>query len=57
MIDKELGKLYSDLYEKRQKGDYNDFYDFDKETVIQLQEPANKLIKEIGKLLYTSISS
>jgi uncharacterized protein (UPF0332 family) len=51
MIDKELGKLYSDLYEKRQKGDYNDFYDFDKETVIRLHEPAKKLINEIGKLI------
>jgi uncharacterized protein (UPF0332 family) len=28
-----LGKVYSDLFDWRQKGDYNDFFDFSKEDV------------------------
>lgn len=44
LIDKESGKLYSELFEKRQKGDYNDFFDFDYETVVRLYGPAKKLI-------------
>lgn len=49
LIGKEFGKHYSDLYEKRQKGDYNDFFDFDKETVIRLYQPSIDFIKEVEK--------
>jgi len=35
-ISKELGKHFTELFEKRIKGDYNDFFDFDEETVIKL---------------------
>jgi len=51
LIDKESGKLYSELFEKRQKGDYNDFFDFDYETVVRLFGPSKKLILRIGELL------
>ena len=47
LISKELGKHYSELFEKRQKGDYNDFFDFDQETVLKLYPPSVELIKEI----------
>lgn len=50
-IDIELGKRYSELLEKRHKGDYNDFYDFDEETVIRLLAPSQKLIKRIEELI------
>ena len=46
-IDKEFGKLFSSLYEKRQKGDYNDFYDFTEKDVKQLFEPTKQLIHVI----------
>lgn len=49
LISKELGKHYSELFEKRQKGDYNDFFDFDEETVINLYQPSVEFIKEIEK--------
>ncbi len=29
LIDRDMSKIYSELFEKRQKGDYNDFFDFD----------------------------
>lgn len=51
IIDKESGKLFSELFEKRQKGDYNDFFDFDLDTVVRLFGPAKKFINDIGNLL------
>ena len=32
-IDKQLGKFYTDLYDKRQTGDYGDFIEFSKDDV------------------------
>lgn len=51
IIDKELAKHFSELFEKRQKGDYNDFFDFDEETANRLKQPTIDLIKSIEELL------
>jgi uncharacterized protein (UPF0332 family) len=51
VIEKELGKFYSQLFDLRQTGDYDDFIDFSKEQVIELLEPAKKLIEEIEFVL------
>ena len=51
IVSKEFGKLYSDLFDLRQTGDYEDFIDNKKEDVIDLIEPAKKLIFEIEKLI------
>jgi uncharacterized protein (UPF0332 family) len=50
-IDKEFGKLYSDLMDWRQKGDYGDMFDFDKETVEPLLQPIDKFIDKISALI------
>jgi len=50
-FDKELAKHYTDLFEKRHKGDYNDFFEFDKETVIRLLPISKKFIKKIEELI------
>lgn len=50
-IDKDLAKHFSELFEKRQKGDYNDFFDFDEETAMRLKQPTIDLINSIEKLL------
>lgn len=47
LFDRDLSKIYSDLFEKRQKGDYNDFFDYDKETVERLFPKAKLLINTI----------
>jgi uncharacterized protein (UPF0332 family) len=47
LINKDLGKHYSELFEKRQKGDYNDFFDIDEETVLRLYQPSLKFIQEV----------
>ncbi|MCD4833135.1 MAG: HEPN domain-containing protein [Bacteroidales bacterium] len=51
LIDKELGKYYSDIFDKRQTGDYDDFVDYIKEDVIELITPAKQLLAEIEKLV------
>jgi uncharacterized protein (UPF0332 family) len=51
IIDKEIGKHYSDLFDKRHKGDYNDFYDHDRETVQRLFPKTKTLIFRIQELL------
>jgi uncharacterized protein (UPF0332 family) len=47
IIPKEFGKLYSQLFTWRQKGDYDDLYDFDKDKVIPYFEPVKRLIEII----------
>ncbi len=52
IITKESGNFYSDVFDLRQTGDYEDFFDFDKAAVLDLIEPANKLITDIETLLF-----
>jgi uncharacterized protein (UPF0332 family) len=51
MIGKALGKHFTDLFEKRHKGDYNDFYDYDEKTVLELYPRSIELIQRIEELL------
>ncbi len=51
LIPKEFGKYYTDLFDRRQTGDYDDFVDYDKETVEELYKPAGEFIMLIEKLL------
>ncbi len=50
-IDRALGKHYSDLFEKRHKGDYNDFFDYDEDTVLRLLPNSKALISKIESLI------
>jgi uncharacterized protein (UPF0332 family) len=36
LFDKEYGKLFSDLFDWRQEGDYSDFVAFDKDLTLPL---------------------
>ncbi len=51
MIQRDLGKFYSRLFDLRQTGDYDDFIDFSKDQVLDLLQPAEKLITEIESIL------
>ncbi len=51
IINKQLGKHFSELFEKRQRGDYNDFFDFDEETVLRLYKPSLDFVKAIEELI------
>jgi uncharacterized protein (UPF0332 family) len=50
-ISTELGKTYSQLFTWRQKGDYDDLFDFEEKIVLPYFEPVEKLLKEIEKIL------
>ncbi len=50
-LSKNLGKMYSQLFTWRQKGDYDDLFDFDKSKVMPYFEPVENLILEIELLL------
>lgn len=52
-IPKEFGKIYSQLFTWRQKGDYDDLFDFDEEKVIPYFEPIKRLIDLIDELIST----
>ena len=51
LINKELGSFYSNIFDKRLTGDYDDFIDYTKENVLELIKPAKDFIEEIQKLL------
>jgi len=50
-MDKRFGKLYTKLFDYRQKGDYGDLYDFDAETVTPSINSVKEFINEIRKHL------
>ncbi len=47
LIDKKLGKLFSQLSDYRQKGDYGDLYDFDDKIVLPLVDRVKEFVSEI----------
>lgn len=51
VIPKEFGKIYSQLFTWRQKGDYDDLFDFDREKVMPYFEPVSEFISLIEKEL------
>lgn len=50
-IDSKYGKLYSQLFMWRQKGDYDDLFDFNKEKVMPYFEPVNDFISLIENMI------
>jgi uncharacterized protein (UPF0332 family) len=48
-IDKRFGKLFTKLFDLRQKGDYGDLFDFDKKVVEPLIEQVKEFVEEIKK--------
>jgi len=50
LISKDFGKLYSDLMDWRQKGDYGDMYDFNKESVEPLLKPVEDFLNQVELL-------
>jgi uncharacterized protein (UPF0332 family) len=54
LFDKEYGKLFSDLYDWRQEGDYSDFVSFDKDLTLPLIKRTEEFIALIRKYLITT---
>ena len=51
IIDKNYGKLFSKLFDYRQKGDYGDLFDFDDKVVLPLIDQVRDFISEINKFI------
>ncbi len=51
IFQKEQGKLYTRLFDYRQKGDYGDLFDFDESMVKPLFDPVRELIGMVGELV------
>src|SRR5271165_6698163 len=51
IINSESGKFYTDIFNLRHTGDYQDFFDFQKKDVIELLIPATELIATIEVIL------
>ncbi len=47
----EFGRIYSQLFSWRQKGDYADLFDFTEEKVTPYFEPCEKLIELVERFL------
>ena len=54
LFDKEYGKLFSDLFDWRQEGDYSDFVSFDKDLTIPLINKSEDFIDLIRNFLTTT---
>jgi len=50
-LDKKYGKLLAELYDWRQKGDYESLYEFDSESVLPLFNEVLEMIQVIEKEL------
>ena len=50
-FDSKLAKHYTELFEKRNKSDYNDFFDYDEETIRSLFPTTKKFVQTIENLL------
>jgi len=51
LITKEEGRFFSDLYDRRQTGDYDDYVSYNEETVMQLYNQSEGFIKRIIELI------
>ncbi len=50
-IDSKYGKIYSQLFTWRQKGDYDDLFDFHKNQVMPYFEPVNDFISMVENMM------
>ena len=57
VFPQEIGKLYSQLFAWRQKGDYTDLFDFGEEEVTPYFDPVQKLIDLVEHNLRKNPSS
>jgi len=50
LIERQLGEFYSDMFKRRQKGDYQDFVKFEKQDVEEWLKKAEEFINKIDEL-------
>lgn len=53
IIHKDLGSFYSDIFDKRQSSDYDDFVEFGKNDVLGFLITAKDLVSTVEAILYS----
>ena len=53
IVEKDFGRLFSDLMDWRQKGDYGDMFDFTQESVEPLLIPVEQFLKRVTELIHS----
>jgi uncharacterized protein (UPF0332 family) len=56
-LDKKFGQLLSDLFDWRQKGDYENIYDFDEQSVIPLIPAVEEMLDVLEKAIKEELSN
>jgi uncharacterized protein (UPF0332 family) len=51
-FDKKYGRLLSELYDWRQRGDYENIFEYNRESVLPLFEPVDEMIKLIEQEIH-----
>ena len=51
LVSKEDGRFFSDLYDRRQTGDYDDFINYDEVVANQLFNRADEFVKRMIELI------
>jgi len=51
LVTKEDGRFFSDLHDRRQTGDYEDFVLYEEETVLKLFDQAKEFVERMVNLL------
>jgi uncharacterized protein (UPF0332 family) len=51
IIERDLGKHFTELFEKRNRGDYNDFVDYNENEARELMPKTIELVNQIKTLL------
>ena len=54
-FDKKYGRLFSELFDWRQKGDYENIFDYDNESVLPLFKPVEEMIRLIEEEINNNI--
>jgi len=57
LMEKEMGRFYSSMFDRRQKGDYTDFVRFEKKDVEIWLKKAEEFITKIEELTLKLITS
>lgn len=50
LVEEKLGEFYSDMFKRRQKGDYQDFVKFEKQDVAEWLKKGEEFINRIERL-------
>ena len=52
LIEKQWGEFFTDMFDRRQKGDYKDFVEFEKQEVEEWLKKSEEFINIIDKLVF-----